>query len=75
MALYCRMDIRKIVGRNLYKARINKGLSRKELAEKSGISAKYIQLVESQTDSNISILTLESLARALRIKTYLLLKF
>ncbi|MFP5386742.1 MAG: helix-turn-helix domain-containing protein [Bacteriovoracia bacterium] len=54
--------------KNLKVLRLKKGLTQEELSERLGISVRYIQLLESKNPPNVKIDTLESLARALKVK-------
>lgn len=56
-----------LVGENLRKIREEKGLSRRELAEKSGISQSYIIKIEQGT-KNPTLEVLKSLATGLNVK-------
>lgn len=54
-----------VIGSRLRKARVNRGMSASELAEKAGLSHETIRQVESGRDPKVS--TIERLADALGI--------
>ncbi len=58
-------DIYNIIGKNIKKYRIKKGLKQRELAEKLYLSDSFIAKLESVTHQTISIDTLEEIAEAL----------
>lgn len=60
------MDMRKLVGRNVRKARERKGLTQEQLADISGFSQQYISSLE-QGLRNPTIITLYELAAALEV--------
>ena len=45
----CGMDMRKLIGDNVKRARIAAGMTQEELAEKVGISSRYFQSIEAGT--------------------------
>jgi transcriptional regulator with XRE-family HTH domain len=53
------------VGANLISARHTAGLTQKALAEKAGISSRTIQLIETEDVANVTVRTLEALAKVL----------
>ena len=53
--------------RNLKAIRLEKGQTQEELAEKIGISVRYIQLLEGKNTPNVKLDTLETLAKALKV--------
>jgi transcriptional regulator with XRE-family HTH domain len=55
-----------LISENLRKYRESKGLTQLELAELAGLHRNYIASIE-KGDRNLSILTLEKIARALNI--------
>jgi len=55
--------------------RIKYNLTQEALAEKSGISTKYLQNLEGKKPKVASILTLEKLAKGFNIPLWKLLKF
>lgn len=60
--------IRKTFAKNLKKLRLDKGLTQEQLAEKLGISVRYIQQLEGKNTPNVKIDTLEVLAKELKVK-------
>ena len=60
------MDMRKLVGRNVKKFRLKKGLTQEELAEISGFSQQYISGLE-QGRRNATIVSVYELSRALGV--------
>ena len=58
-------DIYNIIGKNIKKHRIEKGLKQRELAEKLYLSDSFIAKLESVTYQSISIDTLEEIANVL----------
>jgi len=67
------MDMRKVVGRNVKRARERKGLTQERLAEISGFSQQYISGLE-QGRRNPTVVTLYELARALGVNHVELVK-
>ena len=59
--------IRRAFARNLKTIRLEKGQTQEELAEKIGISVRYIQLLEGKNTPNVKLDTLETLAKALNV--------
>jgi transcriptional regulator with XRE-family HTH domain len=68
-------DIRISLGKQLRALRKDSNLTQEALAEKSGISTKYLQNLEGKTPKTASLLTLEKLAKAFGITISQLLKF
>jgi transcriptional regulator with XRE-family HTH domain len=58
------MDMRRLVGRNLARIRVAKGLTQEALAERSGFSQQYLSGLE-RGRRNPTIVTLYELAQAL----------
>ena len=58
-------NIYNIIGKNIKKYRIEKGLKQRELAEKLYLSDSFIAKLESKTYQSISIDTLEEIAKLL----------
>ena len=58
-------NIYNIIGKNIKKYRIKKGLKQRELAEKLYLSDSFIAKIESVTYESISIDTLEDIANLL----------
>lgn len=67
------MDIRALVGRNVRRVRIEKGLTQEELAERAGTSQFYISSLESGR-RNPTVVTVASLAKALGVDHLALLR-
>lgn len=61
------MDMRKLVGRNVNRLRLEKGLTQEAFAEKSGFSQQYISGLE-QGKRNPTVVSLWELALALGVK-------
>lgn len=60
------MDARKIIGWNLRKLRVEKGLSQERLALEAHIDRAYVGRVERGKE-NVTVSTLEALARVLDV--------
>jgi transcriptional regulator with XRE-family HTH domain len=60
------MDMRRLVGRNLARIRVVKGLTQEMLAERSGFSQQYLSGLE-QGRRNPTIVTIYELAQALGV--------
>ena len=60
------MDMRKLVGRNVRKARLRVGLTQEQFAERSGFSQQYISGLEKGR-RNPTIVTIYELAKALGV--------
>jgi len=60
------MDMRKLVGANVRRVRLEKGLSQEQLAEKSGFTQQYISGLESG-QRNPTVITLHEIAQALGV--------
>ena len=58
-------SIYNVIGKNIKKYRIKKGLKQRELAEKLYLSDSFIAKLESITYQSISIDTLEEIAKLL----------
>jgi transcriptional regulator with XRE-family HTH domain len=58
------MDMRKLVGRNVRRLRVKKGLTQEQFAERSGFSQQYISSLENGR-RNPTVVTLCELADAL----------
>lgn len=58
-------DIYNIIGKNIKKYRMKKGLKQRELAEMLYLSDSFIAKLESVTHQTISIDTLEEIAKVL----------
>jgi len=62
------------LGENIRALRIKRKLTQEELADKAGISTKYLQNLESKNPKNASVVTLEKLAKGLEIPIWEILK-
>jgi transcriptional regulator with XRE-family HTH domain len=60
------MDMRRLVGRNLARIRVAKGLTQEALAERSGFSQQYLSGLE-QGRRNPTIVTVYEIAQALSV--------
>jgi len=60
------MDMRLLVGRNLKRIRVERGLTQEELAERSGFSQQYISDMERGC-RNPTIVSLWELAQAIGV--------
>ena len=69
-----RESISIVFASNLRKYRKARKLTQQELAELSNIEYKYIQRLEGKKPLSVRIDTLDRLAKALRINSYMLLK-
>jgi transcriptional regulator with XRE-family HTH domain len=61
-----RMDMRKLVGRNLARIRREKGMIQEQLAERSGYSQQYLSGIE-RGRRNPTVVTLFEIATALGV--------
>lgn len=66
-------NIRKVLGANVKYYRHLIGYTQEQLAEKSGLSPRYISDIET-SNGNISVDTLEKIAKLLKVESYLLIK-
>lgn len=62
------------LARNLKSYRAQLGLTQVELAQKSGVNRSYLASIESETQPNTSIKTVEKLATALGVTVIALLQ-
>ena len=60
-------NIYNVIGKNIRKYRMLKGMTQRELAEKMLLSESFIGKLESITFQTLSIDTLEQFARALEV--------
>jgi transcriptional regulator with XRE-family HTH domain len=60
------MDMRALVGRNVRRVRLKKGLTQEQFAEKSGFSQQYLSGLE-QGRRNPTVVTVYELAKALGV--------
>ena len=63
------------LGRQIRRLRKEHGLTQEALAEKAGISTKYLQNLEGKNPKLASIVTLKKLAKGFGIPIWKLLKF
>jgi transcriptional regulator with XRE-family HTH domain len=61
------------VGRRVAEVRVSQKLTQEELAERGGISARYIQRIERGRE-NLTLLTVASLAKALGVEVVSLMR-
>lgn len=62
------------LGRKIRALRIKLKLTQEELADKAGISTKYLQNLEGKNPKNASVVTMEKLAKGLGIPIWEILK-
>jgi transcriptional regulator with XRE-family HTH domain len=67
------MDMRRLVGSNVRRLRIERGMTQEQLAEASGIDQRYISGLENGR-RNPTVVTLYELARHLGVEPAELLK-
>ncbi len=67
-------EIREIFSQNLKYYRVNSSISQEKLGEMTNLSDKYISDLERNL-YDPSLQTIDSLAKTLKIETYLLLKY
>jgi len=67
------MDMRKLVGRNVRRFRLKRGLTQEQFAAVSGFSQQYVSGLE-QGNRNPTVVTVYELARALGVSHLDLLK-
>ena len=60
------MDIRRLVGRNIFRIRQRRGMTQETLAEESGFSQQYLSGLE-RGQRNPTVVTLYELAQALGV--------
>lgn len=60
--------LRKVFSKNLKLIRNKRNLSQERLAEMMGVSTRYLQYIESKNGQNISLDTIEILAKVLKVK-------
>ena len=68
-------NIRHQLGRQIIRLRIKQNLTQEELAERAGISTKYLQNLEGKKPKKATIVTLEKLAKAFKLPLWKFLKF
>jgi transcriptional regulator with XRE-family HTH domain len=67
------MDIRRVIADNIRFLRVKRQMSQEALAAKAGISISYMGYIERATKA-ITVVKLEKIAKALRVKPSLLLE-
>lgn len=67
------MDLKEVVAANLRRTRHEKKLTQEELADRSGLSARYVGAIE-RADVSVTVTALGRLATALGIEPAELLK-
>lgn len=60
------MDMRKLIGENVRRARLARGLTQEQLAERSGFSQQYISELE-HGKRNPTIVSIYEIAQALNV--------
>ena len=68
-------DICYRVGKRIVYLRREHGLTQEELAERAGVSYKYIQMLEGKKPNKASIVVLDKIAKAFHMPVWKLLKF
>ena len=68
-------DICYRIGKRIVQLRRKHGLTQEELAERAGISYKYLQMLEGKRPNKASIVVLEKIAKGVKIPLWKLLKF
>ena len=63
------------LGRRIVELRLKYGLTQEELAERAGVSYKYIQMLEGRKPNKASIVILEKIADGFKIPLWKLLQF
>jgi len=61
------INLRFIVSKKIKKLRIKRSLTQEELAEKAGVDYKYLQKIEGKNPPNISLKTIEKIAKTLHV--------
>lgn len=67
MAVQIRMDMRRLVGRNVKRIRLAKRLSQEQFAERSGFTQQYLSELE-RGRRNPTVITLFELSQALGVE-------
>jgi len=60
------IELRKIVSKNIRAMRNKRGLTQEQLSDDADIDYKYLQMIEGKNPPNISLKTIEKLAKALK---------
>lgn len=68
-------DICYKLGRRIVALRQKNNLTQEQLAERSGVSYKYIQMLEGQKPNKASIVVLEKIAHGFKLPLWKFLKF
>lgn len=71
--MVCRMDMRKLIGKNFGRLRREKGLTQEQIEERSGFSQQYLSGLE-RGRRNPTVITLYELAQALGVSHVELVK-
>jgi transcriptional regulator with XRE-family HTH domain len=66
------MDILSLIGGKIQSIREKRGITQDQLGERAGINAKYVSAIE-RGQKNLTVLTLEKLAKALDVEIFELL--
>lgn len=67
------MDLKEVMAKNLRRARHDRNLTQEELAERAGLSARYLGAIE-RSDVSASVTVLGQIAEALGMEPSELLK-
>ena len=59
--------LRKRFSKNLKAIRKKRGLTQEQLAERLGITARYVQVLEGKNCPNVKLNTIDTLSKALRV--------
>lgn len=69
-----KIELRFIISQKIKKVRSKLKLTQEQLSETSGVGYKYLQMIEGSNPPNISLKTIEKLAKALKTTPANLLK-
>lgn len=61
-------NARKLFSKNLKRLRVKKDLTQEELAEKLGITARYVQKLEGVRCPNVKIDTIADIAKTINVR-------
>lgn len=61
-------NIRSVFSKNLKRLRTKKGLTQEQLAEKLGITVRYVQLLEGKQCPDVKLDTIAGIAKAVSAK-------
>ena len=67
------MDLKIILGKNIKKCRLEKGLSQEKFAELCGLHRTYVSDIEC-FQRNVSLESIQKMADALGVEAYVLIK-